>query len=76
MKPRRSRRPPPDDAEHIVGEGFELSTDDDRVNAGKPLPPTVDVTPTGPEVTVFELQPEDDKVAHPEPPKDRREQQP
>ena len=53
---------------------IELSPDDDLVNAGRPLPPPVQLIPpkAAAEVSLIELTPEDDKVARPEPP-DRSE---
>jgi hypothetical protein len=67
MNSRRPNRPPPESAEHIVGEPFEFSPDDDRVNAGKPLPPPVELTPTGSVAPLVEFKPADDRTAEPEP---------
>lgn len=63
MSRRRYRiQPPPASAEYTLGEPFEFSSDDDLVNAGKPLPPAVELTPVGPVAPMFEFRPEDDKV--------------
>ena len=62
MKRRYRNQPPPDDAEYVVGEGFEFKPEHDRVNAGKPLPPPVELTPVGPAPTVYEYRPEHDTV--------------
>lgn len=62
---RRYRLPPPGNAEHIVGEGYEFKPEHDRVNAGKPPLPFVEFTSRGGGTSgpVFEFKPEDDKVA-------------
>jgi hypothetical protein len=75
MSRRRYNLPQPVDAEHVTGEGYEFKPEDDLVNAGKPLPPPVQLIPSESVVgdSVFELKPEDDKVAQPEPPADPSE---
>ena len=68
MKRRYRTTPPPVDAEHIVGEMIVFTPEDDVLNAGKPLPPMVELTPVGPPVTIFEFKPEDDLVNAGKPP--------
>jgi hypothetical protein len=62
---RRYRVRPPSDAEITTGEKIEFTTEYDRVNAGKPLPPPVTLTPTGPVVEMIVFTAEDDRVANP-----------
>jgi hypothetical protein len=62
MKRRYRDLPPPDDAEHIGGEGFEFKPEHDRVNAGMPLPPSLELTPVGPAPTIYEFRSEHDQV--------------
>ena len=56
------------DAESITGCGFEFQPEHDLVNAGKPLPPAVELTPVGPPATVYEFLPEHDRVNAPRAP--------
>jgi hypothetical protein len=56
---RRYHLPPPVGAKSIVGTGFEFKPEDDLVNAGRPLPPPVELIPVGTPVTTIELAPRD-----------------
>jgi hypothetical protein len=58
---RRDRIPPPTDAKYRVGEVIEFTPEDDKLNAGKPIPP-VELTPVGPAPLVIEFAPEDETV--------------
>src|SRR5437879_187270 len=62
MRRRYRIPPPPPDAEHIVGEMFEFKPEHDRVNAGKPLPSPVELTPLGPAPTLYEFHAEHDRI--------------
>jgi hypothetical protein len=62
---RRYRVRPPSDAEVINGEMIVFTTEDDRVNAGKPLPLPVTLTPVGPVPEMIVFTAEDDRVANP-----------
>ena len=64
MKRRSHNKPPPDDAEYIVGSGVEFKPEHDLVNAGKPLPPPVELVPAGPPPGIYEFKPEHDLVQH------------
>lgn len=61
-KPRKRHLPPPRNAGYRC-EVIEVSAADDLINAGKPLPPTVELTPAGPPLLVVELRAEDDLAA-------------
>ncbi|MFO0821834.1 MAG: hypothetical protein U0792_01740 [Gemmataceae bacterium] len=43
MIPARFIPPPPRDVKTVVGEGYEFLPSHDRLNAGKPIPPAVDL---------------------------------
>ena len=62
---RRYRIYPPSSAEVINGEMVVYTTEDDSVNAGKPLPPPVTLTPADPAGEMIVFVPEDDRVANP-----------
>jgi hypothetical protein len=64
---RRSIRRPPTSAEYVVGEMYEFNPEDDLVNAGKPIPPPVELTPSGPPVAAYEFEPGDDCANSPAP---------
>jgi hypothetical protein len=64
-KPRKYHLPPPKNAAYHSGGIIELSAADDLINAGKPLPPTVELTPVGPPLLVLEFRAEDDLLAAP-----------
>lgn len=59
MKRRRYHLPPPKNATYRSGVVVELSAADDRINAGKPLPPDVELMPVGPPLLVIDVLPED-----------------
>jgi hypothetical protein len=61
MKRRRYHISPPVNAKYTVGEVIEFSPADDKLNAGKSLPP-VELTPVGPSAIVIEFGPEDETV--------------
>jgi hypothetical protein len=54
--------PPPDDAESIVGVGFEFKPEDDLLGQ-PPNPPLVELTPAGTPVVIIEFQPKDDQAS-------------
>jgi hypothetical protein len=50
-------------AESANGNGFEFAPEHDLANAGKPLPPAVELAPVGSPATIFEFSPENDLVS-------------
>lgn len=68
MNAPQSNSPPPESAEHVVGELIEFSPTDDLANPGgatSQLQP-VQLTPVGHSAACGELRPTDDKLAHPD----------
>jgi hypothetical protein len=60
---RRYRLPPPVNAGYRALGVIEVSAGEDQLNAGKPAPPAVPLTPVGPAVLVIDVPPEDESRA-------------